>query len=199
MPTATLKCAQCKERFPRERMEKVNNISYICGLDCKVAYATKKGKAAVRTKERKEHIINKKKIKSRMKWFSELQVLVNQFVVHVRDKLKPCCTCGKLETGVKYDAGHRHHAGRGGGDRRRFMLTNIHKQCSVNCNQYGGGMPAEYDRFLDNEYGAGAADKLKCENDYPTLKEIFPTWQDIEFEMIRYRILLRENGVRPQR
>lgn len=138
-----------------------------------------------------------KELMSITKWRSKLQALINQWIVHVRDKDKPCYTCGTEKPNIKYDAGHRHHAGRGGADRRRFILENIHKQCSVNCNQHGGGKPREYDIALDNEYGEGFADHLNCEVNYPTLKEQFPLWQDIEQEILRYRKLLRDAGVTP--
>jgi len=137
----------------------------------------------------------KKELMTRTQWFTKLKTVVHKWVVHVRDKNKGCYTCGKTDQSVKYDAGHRHHAGRGGGDRRRFIPENIHKQCSVNCNQHGSGMPVEYDLALDIEYGEGFADHLSCEANYPTLKELFPTWQDVEIEIIHYRKLLKEAGV----
>jgi hypothetical protein len=137
----------------------------------------------------------KKELMTRTQWFTKLKTVVHKLVVHVRDKDKGCYTCGKTDPSVKYDAGHRHHAGRGGGDRRRFILENIHKQCSVNCNQHGSGMPVEYDLALDAEYGEGFAEHLSCEANYPTLKELFPTWQDIELEIIHYRKLLKDAGV----
>jgi hypothetical protein len=56
-------------------------------------------------------------------------------------------------------------------------------------------MPVEYDLALDAEYGEGFADHLCCEANYPTLKELFPNWQDIEAEIYRYRKLLKEAGV----
>jgi hypothetical protein len=140
-----------------------------------------------------------KELTSITSWRSKLQALINQWIVHVRDKDKPCYTCGTTSQSIKYDAGHRHHAGRGGADRRRFILENIHKQCSMICNQHGSGKPREYDIALDNEYGKGFADHLNCEANYPTLKEQFPLWQDIEKEIIRYRALLRDAGVTPNR
>ena len=137
----------------------------------------------------------KKELMTRSQWFTKLKTVVHKWIVRVRDKDKGCYTCGKTDQAVKYDAGHRHHAGRGRGDRRRFIPENIHKQCSVNCNQHGSGMPVEYDIALDAEYGEGFAGRLSCEANYPTLKELFPTWQDIELEIIHYRKLLKDAGV----
>ena len=174
----------CLDAWSKADMLKKNNVTKKVA---DIAYKTQKKKDKYRLKE----------LMSRGKWYKRLQILVNQWVVHVRDKDKDCYTCGTSNPNIKYDCGHRHHAGRGGGDRRRFVLENLHKQCSVQCNQHGGGMPVEYDIELNIEYGEGFADKLKCVGDYPTLKEQFPTWQDIEEEITRYRVLLRAEGLTP--
>ena len=177
----------------------VNNMAF-CSYEsaAKWGYANKsKGSEIKRKLQKKKDVARKKELMSRPQWFKRLQILVNQCVVHVWGKDEPCYTCGTSNPEIKYDAGHRHHAGRGGGDRRRFLKENIKKQCSVNCNQYGGGMPREFDIALDAEYGEGFADKLNCVVNYPTLKEQFPTWQDIENEILRYRKLLRDNGLTP--
>jgi hypothetical protein len=130
---------------------------------------------------------------SRSKWYDRLQTLVNQYVLSVRDKHKPCCTCGKNTHNVKYDAGHLYSVA--ARSDIRFELTNIHKQCSVNCNQFGSGMRAEYEAFIVHEYGENHLEWLKERK--PDLKTQLPNWQDIESEIVRYRKLLRDNGVRP--
>ncbi len=142
--------------------------------------------------QKKSDNVRKKALMTRSDWYKRLTTEINRWIVHVRDKDKGCYTCGKTDPSVKYDCGHRHHAGRGGGDRRRFIEENLHKQCSMSCNQHGGGMPVEYDLALDREYGAGFADKLKCIDNYPTLKELFPTHHDIELEVLKYRKLNKE-------
>ncbi len=94
------------------------------------------------------------------------------------------------------DAGHYKAVGRGGADRRRFNLFNIHAQCR-HCNSFNSGKPLEYREFLINEYGIEKVEWLECEANHPTLKEQFPTHQDVEAEIIRYRALLRNNGITP--
>lgn len=177
----------------------VNNMAF-CSFDFAVKWANENkhvGKKKIQVNQRKKDKKRLKELMSITKWRSKLQALINQWIVHVRDKDKPCYTCGTSNPNIKYDAGHRHHAGRGGADRRRFVLENIHKQCSVICNQHGSGKPREYDIALDDEYGEGFADHLNCEVNYPTLKEQFPLWQDVEVEILRYRKLLRDNGLTP--
>lgn len=203
MANSKLQCCGCKKRFPSESM--INTpIGNFHSKQCRYEYATSKPKELkqktkdiVYKAQKKKDKYRLKELMSRGKWFKRLQILVNQWVVHVRDKDKGCYTCNTTNPSIKYDCGHRYHAGRGGGDRRRFILENLHKQCSVQCNQHGGGMPVEYDIALNIEYGEGFADELKCIANYPTLKEQFPTWQDIEEEITRYRKLLRAEGLTP--
>jgi len=199
MANSKKRCRACKEYDYTEKMVLING-SYYCSINeaTKHGYKNKeKGKVIIQKIQKKKDQVRKKELTSITKWRSKLQKLINQWIVHVRDKNKPCYTCGTINPSIKYDAGHRHHAGRGGADRRRFVLENIHKQCSVNCNQHGGGKPREYDIALDLEYGKGFADHLNCEANYSTLKEQFPTWHNIEAEIIRYRKLLRDNGITP--
>ena len=84
----------------------------------------------------------------------------------------------------------------------RFELTNIHIQCSVNCNQFGRGMPVEYDEFIKNKYGSGHYNwlntKFLCHKPHPTLKEQFPTYQDIECEIKKYADILKSKGITPK-
>lgn len=195
------KCPACKSYNKVEDGKLINNRLF-CNEDCIVDYAIKnkpKGAEIQRKEIKRQTAKRKRELKPRTYWFDIFQALVNQWVVHVRDKDKPCCTCGTSNPNIKYDAGHRIHAGRGGADRRRFILINIHKQCSVNCNQHGGGMPLEYDQFLVREYGQEKLDWLKCESNHPTLKELFPHVDDIRAESSKYRKLLTEAGIKPCR
>jgi len=197
MANSKRKCKNCGDSV-REYIV-LNNVAY-CSFESAVQYANNnkpKGAEIRRKSQKKKDTARKKELMTRPAWYKRYQILVNQWVVHVRDAGKGCYTCGNTDPSIKYDCGHRHHAGAGGGDRRRFILENLHKQCSVKCNMHGSGMPVEYDIALDAEYGEGFADKLNCVTNYPTLKEQFPTWQDIEAEIIRYRKLLRAKGLTP--
>lgn len=136
----------------------------------------------------------KKALRSRTEWFDILQVLVNQYVLY-RDRNEPCCTCGTTKPDVKYDAGH--YRSRGACQELRFELTNIHKQCSVTCNVHGSGKRAEYNEFIKEKYGEDHYNWLI--GPHPTLKEQFPHWEDIEKECQRYRKLLREVGIKPNK
>ena len=204
MSNSKRQCRNCKERFrPSDGIITANNIA-LCSLECLSLLAIEKGIQSrpklVKDAEKaiKASIkVRKKALITRSQWLSKLQILINQHIVHVRDKDKPCFTCGTTSQSIKYDCGHYIHAGRGGADRRRFIDINLHKQCSVNCNQHGGGMPEVYAQRIIECYGTDKLGWLKCEANHPTLKELFPHWSDIENEIIRYRKLLRDNGLKP--
>ena len=191
-----LKCRYCGKYSDRTTGIKVN-----LGFYCSYAHATSDGirKASItRNKEAKASLrVRKKSLVTRPKWFAKLQKVKNQYIVHVRDKELGCFTCGTTSKSIKYDCGHYIHAGSGGGDRRRFIDMNLHKQCSVQCNQHGGGMPEIYAQRIGYVYGYEQLEWLKCEANHPTLKELYPHWSDIENEIIRYRKLLRDNGLKP--
>lgn len=158
-----------------------------------VAAKVKRDQAAKEKQGRADHRADRDRVKPRAEWLDKLQTLVNQYVMHVRDAGKPCCTCGKPRTQAKFDAGH--FISRGSSPELRFELTNIHPQCSVNCNQHGSGMRAEYQVFIVEQYGHSHLDWL--EGPHPLLKDQFPHYEDIKAEIKRYRALLRENRVRP--
>jgi len=187
------KCRHCGEYGKPEDM-----VIVPLGAFCDFSHASEygiankaKGKVKIERDQRRELRARKEKIKTRGAWYKDLQTEVNRWIL-IRDKDKPCFTCGKTDPSKQYHAGHRHHAGSGGGDRRRFVETNLNRQCAY-CNTYNGGMPVEYDKELDRVYGKGTAEWLSCEDNFYTLKQQFPTTDDIKAEIARYRKLIRES------
>ena len=178
------KCKGCKEYFSCEGLK--YPVGWFHSQECvrlfidgnmekakaKRQSYLKAQKAKAEKKARKQHREDKERIRSRSDWYEMLQSLVNQWVLYVRDAGEPCCTCGKTSD-VKYDAGH--FISRGSSPEIRFELTNIHKQCSVNCNQVGAGMRKEYDQFIIAKYGQDHLEWLM--GPHPTLKERFPRHQ----------------------
>jgi hypothetical protein len=199
MANAKKACRYCKDYKQVHTMVKVP-----LGVFCNWAHAIAHGKALAEKKKikdkvsgdkiaRAKHTIDKKSVRSRSKWYATLQKLVNQWVTKVRDADEACCTCGTRSVDIKYDAGHFFTVGA----RKdiRFNPMNIHKQCSQQCNVYGSGMRLEYERFIIARYGEKGLDELTLEG--KTLKDQFPAWQDIENEIIRYRKILRNAGIKP--
>jgi len=194
MANSKRKCKSCGERV-REYV--VINNSAFCSVESavKYAYANKhKGKEIRDKEQRKKDAKRKKDLMTRSQWFDIMQKLVNQYVREVKEDSKPCCTCNKFKD--NYDCGHYKAVGRGGADRRRFTFMNLHRQCR-HCNSFNGGKPVEYRAYLIERYGIDKVLWLEDESQHPTLKEQFPTTQDIESAIKGYRELLRAAGIKP--
>lgn len=194
------KCKVCQVKFQPER-----TMQACCSVKCAIAKVNADNEV-----KRKKHVAKQRKAEKEFKaetarrkksaigrdeWFDRLQTLVNQWVLHVRDKDRPCCTCGKSDPSIKYDAGH--YRSRGACSELSFELTNIHKQCSVNCNGWGSGMRKEYRDFIEHHYGAKHLEWL--DGKHPLLKDVFIDNDSIELEIKRYRKLIREAGLTPCR
>lgn len=194
------KCKVCEIKFQPERQ-----MQSCCTIKCAITKVendkevkskkdlaeTRKSEKAFKTETRKR----KKALISRDDLFDKHQALVNQWVLSVRDVDKPCCTCGKSDPSVKYDAGH--YRSRGACRELRFELTNIHKQCSVNCNGWGSGMRKEYRDFITHKYGGEHLEWL--DGKHPLLKDVFIDNESIDLEISRFRKLIREAGLTPRR
>ena len=144
-------------------------------------------------KRDRERTAKRKKELNRSHHLDQLQKLVNQWVVHVRDKDKPCCTCGTTNPFIKYDAGHLRT--RGASPATRFLLQNINKQCSVRCNVHASGAVGEHKAYVIAKYGQETLDFIY--GPHPTLKEQLPDADAIDAEMARYRKMLRDAGLKP--
>ncbi|QDP52087.1 MAG: putative protein ninG [Prokaryotic dsDNA virus sp.] len=194
MANSKRKCKSCGD-YVREFV--VTPKGVFCNIDSavKYSYANKdKGAQIVRKAQKKKDTARKKELMTRSQWFDKLQKLVNQYVREVKEVGQPCCTCNQVKSG--YDCGHYKAVGRGGADRRRFTLMNLHRQCR-HCNSFNGGKPVEYRAYLIERYGLNKVEWLEDESNHPELKEQFPTTQDIENEIKRYRELLKAEGLKP--
>lgn len=200
------KCKQCPTK--KKASEGVQTpISWFCSTKCGFEYSQalqkkmrdkqiakqKKVKAESDKKERAVHSKRRKEVKPIKYWQDKLQTLVNQFVVHIRDKDKPCCTCGTDSHDIQYAAGH--YRSRGSAQELRYELTNIHKQCNVKCNVHGSGMRLEYQGFITHNYGKEHLEWLN--GNHGLLKDKFPHWSDYEKEIKKYRELIRSHGINP--
>lgn len=200
------KCKNCGDKIPAHDGF-ICGVNFVCNAGCAYELAMKaleKSTAKQKAKARQSQVLEQKKANKKQRerrnevkpikyWQDKLQALVNQYVVHVRDKDKPCCTCGTTSPDIKYDAGH--YRTRKAAPELRYELTNIHIQCSLQCNQYGSGMRSEYRDFIKAVYGDEHLDWL--DGKHKSLKEQFPHWSDYEAEIKRYRNLLRDNGITP--
>ena len=201
-------CKSCgKSKIPASNGYLIANITFVCSFECACQLGNKaleKRRSDERKKEvrrlkesekaaKKQRTERRKGIQPIKYWQDKLQRLVNQWVVHVRDVGKPCCTCGTDSPSIKYDAGH--YRTRAAAPELRYELTNIHKQCSVRCNVHGSGMRKEYQGFIEHHYGKEHLEWL--DGVHPALKDTFPDWQAYDAEISKYRKKLRLAGVTP--
>lgn len=215
MANSKRRCGFCGNRFKTETMV-IKGAQAFCTNDHWIENQVKnsdaliaKGQRMQKAAKRKEEIEEEKAAKAERKrlkqrkealkpmseHYDKLQDLVNQWIVHVRDKGKPCFTCGTAKPSIKYDAGH--YRTRGACSELRFEITNIHKQCSVNCNQHGSGMRKEYRDKIVEVYGQDHLDWL--DGKHPRLKDQLPDADAVNIEIVKYRKLLRAEGLKPCR
>ena len=190
MANTRKKCKHCQDWFEASIMVKNNKGTY-CNSDCMfnnikhvIPKLIDKGDIIREKAVKVRHGIAKKRLRTRTQWYKLLQDEVNKYV-RFRDINEPCCTCGTTSQSIKYDAGHCFT--RAARPDLRFNLTNIHKQCSVKCNQHGSGMRLEYQSFITSKYGPNHFEWL--ESYHRPLSKEFPHWSDIEREIQRYRAL----------
>lgn len=202
MANSKKRCKHCKKYFPASQMIKVPAGTF-CTYDHAIAFANEK--KAQEAKENEKWLKDfhsristasgrKDAKRNRDDYYEILQDLVNQWILHVRDKLEPCCTCGTPRGSRKFDAGH--YRTRGAAKELRFELTNIHGQCFI-CNTHGSGMRSEYRAFIEAKYGADHLQWL--DGPHPSLKDQFSTIEDIKKECSKFRRLIKDAGLQPRR
>jgi hypothetical protein len=163
MANAKKACRYCKKYRQAHTMVKVP-LGVFCAWGCAIAHgkalAEKKKVKAVRARDRAarvQHNADKERVKTKAKWLSDLQVIVNLYV-RLRDRLDFCTSCDKGPMwGGQWQAGH--YYSRGHSSSLRFNLNNIHKQCSV-CNNHLSGNIGQYTPKLINKIGQHRFDCL---------------------------------------
>lgn len=167
------KCAGCKERKEVTSDTIINGIQFFCSNNCRVNYGIAnssklagKAKAEREAKRRKKDKKKLESMKTAGQYIKEAQVAVNKYI-RLRDRNKPCVSCGNSQahkiglTGHRYDAGH--YRSRGSAGHLRFNLLNIHKQC-VRCNREMSGNLVEYRKELIKRIGLDRVEVLECDN-----------------------------------
>ena len=156
MANAKKACRYCKKYRQVHTMVKVP-LGVFCNWGCAIAHGKalveKKKVKAVRARDRAarvKHNADKERVKTKAKWLSDLQKIVNEYV-RLRDKYEPCASCDKGPSwGGQWQAGH--YYSRGHSSSLRFNLNNIHKQCSV-CNNRLSANIIEYRPRIINKIG----------------------------------------------
>jgi len=121
MPTATLKCTNCKDRFPREQMIKLP-VGNMCSMDCAYSY----GKKKAYDNKTKEIKARNKQDRPKNTLQADAQKAFNEYVRY-RDKDKPCINTGAPVDWNGNDSDAAHFISRAANNAMRFDLRNVHK------------------------------------------------------------------------
>lgn len=110
--------------------------------------------------------VEMRELRQRLETIPELtrkaQAVFNRFI-RMRDKNKPCISCGKPNDGTAntFDAGHYRSVG--SASHLRFNEKNVHAQCK-HCNQYLSGNVVSYRRGLIERIGLKEVENLESDN-----------------------------------
>jgi hypothetical protein len=146
-------CAQCSKPFtPNRPLQAV--CSAICAKRKAVAYrkATEAAKRA-ETRERRE------KVKTLSQHKAEAQRALNSWIVHGRDKGKPCISCG-ASAREGDQAGH--YRTRGSSPHLALDPRNLARQC-VRCNLHLHGNPIGFRAGLVARHGDAFVQELEAD------------------------------------
>lgn len=164
-----VKTCKCGTKF-----RQYNSLQKMC-VSCLIAEGKKQTEEKEKTwPDRKKKM--KEGLKTRSQKVNEARKEFQKYI-RERDKDQPCISCGTMQAS-KWDAGHYLKAELYTG--LIFNEDNVHKQC-VRCNQYGGGMQAEYREGLIERIGE---DRVKAlEESRHTLRTY--KWSDEELDWIK--------------
>ncbi|CAD0220356.1 recombination protein NinG [Chryseobacterium sp. JV274] len=173
------KCAVCGGEFiPSKTTQKV------CDWSCAISLGhsnIQKQNAKLWQKEKK---IRKEKLKTHKDYLNDLQKVFNEFI-RIRDKGKPCVSCGCMVDGN----GHASHFfAVGSHPNVRFSEDNVHVSC-VECNLHRHGNLAEYSLRLPRLIGQERFDMLVVKAKQSLLKLSIP---EIKEKIEYYRNKIKE-------
>ena len=164
MKGSTRRCAHCKKKVPVDEAV-MGGIKSFCSFEHLIEFTrSKPAKEIARKVIKRDTKAKLDSLKTASDYIKEAQVAFNAYI-RVRDKNKPCISCGCLPgdtvQGGKFDAGH--YRSRGSASHLRYHLLNCHSQC-VKCNRYLSGNVVEYRKGLIARIGAERVEKLEMDN-----------------------------------
>ena len=105
------------------------------------------------------------RLRDALAYCNENGIDVSQFS-RPEDIIGECCTCGKVGSWCRMDAGHYKGRGIGGGSGTYFDERNVHLQCKQ-CNAFGGGKPKEHEEYILDKYGADVLADIERKHHMP--------------------------------
>jgi hypothetical protein len=174
------KCSECGGEFKPFR-----TTQSVCSTACAIKDAATKAKKKAASEWKVERARRVDKMKTRTQKVNGVRPVYQRYIRH-RDKDLACISCD-TKTATKWDAGHYLKAELYTG--LIFTEVNCHKQCQ-RCNQYGGGMQAEYRIGLVKRIGEAAVLELESIKDALRVYK----WSDDELSEIKkkYTAKLKE-------
>lgn len=155
------RCAVCKEQYIPKRIGlKITKVCLNAGCVLDWAQGIKAKEFDKETRRRRSEMNDKDK----SWWAKKAEKKCNEYI-RLRDADKPCISCGNKSAHIKYDAGHFIPVGRR--EALRYEETNIHKQCSNNCNIHLSGNYSQYRKAIIELYGQEHLDWLEGPHDIP--------------------------------
>ncbi len=148
------KCKTCLKSFSPEREKQI-----VCSDLC----AELHGKVQTEKQERKADKARKEKLNNHTYYLDLTQAVINRYV-NIRDRGKPCISCGKPDQGVRNAS---HYKARGSNSALRYNLFNISSSC-YRCNVPLSGNIAGYIPGLKAKYGA---ERLEWLDNHPRSRE----------------------------
>ena len=162
------KCKHCKKKV-NEKTALRHNLNIFCNWTCVFSYTkSEQGRKAGEKVLRKDLQRRKDDIKTIPTRLAEAQTAFNAYI-RVRDKYKPCVSCGKPPSphgrGGGTDASHYLPRGSAkGGSFRRYDPNNIFSACK-HCNRYLSGNLVPYRVELIKRIGIERVEKIEATNE----------------------------------
>ena len=160
MANSKRKCPYCKERQKSDDMLIVG-VQAFCNKDHYIEYqVANKSKLVEKGRKIQRADIKKRKEELRpIKWYEDrAQAIFNKYI-RLRDKGKPCISCGKPDNGL-HQRHASHYRSRGGCSYLRFDENNVHASCSQ-CNNWQSGNIAGYTPALIEKIGEAEFERIK--------------------------------------
>lgn len=155
------RCPHCKGKLDQgQRIHPECIESWADAQQAKKERAEAKAARAAAKVESAETRKRKEAIKTLVDLKREAQQALNRWIVHVRDKDRPCISCGRHHEGA-WHAGH--YLSRGAAPQHALNPLNVWKQCAP-CNTYLHGNQAAYRMRLVELIGADAVEALESDN-----------------------------------
>lgn len=155
------RCPHCKGKLDQGQLIHAECIAPWADAQAEKAKRAdaKKARSAAKV-ERASIRTRKEAIKTIADLKREAQQALNRWIVHVRDKERPCISCGRHHQGA-WHAGH--YLSRGAAPQHALNPINVWKQCAP-CNTYLHGNQAAYRIRLVELIGLERVEALESDN-----------------------------------